>query len=461
MTLSQGEELAYLTIAEAGARFRTGELSPVALTQNLLERIERTQPVLRAFITLTADLALQQAQVATQQIAQGDPRPLLGIPLAYKDIYMTAGIRTTGGSALYEQWVPTTTATPVAKLQQAGAILMGKLSTHEFALGLSTEDHPFPPARNPWNPEHIPGGSSSGSGVSAAAGLVLGALGSDTGGSIRHPAAVCGIAGIKPTYGRCSRYGVLPLAWSLDHTGPMARTCPDLALLLTAMSGYDPQDPGSAQRPAEDFSLGLDQGIRGLRIGVLRSWYETADAPVITAVDQAAQVLQSLGAEVREVEIPHLELSACLWGLLLAEAYAYHADPLSTRPECYPAWLRNRFLLGKLFSAEEYLMAQRARRLLIEETQAVMHQVDVLLSPTRGGTAMTFDQAYQDYFAQVSYTGFYNMTGFPALSILCGFDQGLPIGLQLGGRPFEEATLLRVGHTYEQVAGWIQHHPTV
>lgn len=458
--MSNPEDLAYLTIAEAGARFRRGELSPIDLTQILLERIERTQPSLRAFITITADLALHQAKVAESQIAQGDPRPLLGIPLAYKDIYLTAGIRTTGGSAVYEHWIPTTTATTVAKLQQAGAILMGKLSTHEFALGLSSEDHPFPPARNPWNLDHIPGGSSSGSGASVAAGLVLGALGSDTGGSIRHPAAVCGIAGLKPTYGRCSRSGVLPLAWSLDHTGPMARTCADLALLLTAMAGYDPQDPGSVHRPEEDFSIDIDQGIQGLRVGVLRSWYAAADPEVKTAVDQAAQVLQSLGAELQEVEIPSMDLSASLWGVLLPEAYAYHADRLRTTPHLYPAWLRHRLWLGQLFTAEEYLAGQRARQLLISETRELMQGVDVLLSPTRGGTAMTFDQAYQDYFAQISYTAYYNMTGFPALSLLCGFDnQGLPIGLQLGGRPFEEATLLRVGYAYEQAAGWIQQHP--
>src|SRR5215204_6601768 len=245
-------DLAYLTAAEAAARFRTGALSPVELTLAHLDRIDTLQPSLRAYVTVTADSALREARAAEAAILRGDAGPLLGISIGYKDIYTTAGVRTTGGSQLLEHEVPTITATTVTKLQAAGMVMLGKLTTHEFAAGLTPEDHPLPPARNPWNTDHIPGGSSSGSGAALAAGLTIGALGTDTGGSIRNPGSFCGIAALKPTYGRCSRYGVYSLSWSLDHTGPMARTVEDCALMLTAMAGYDPRDPASAQVLVED-----------------------------------------------------------------------------------------------------------------------------------------------------------------------------------------------------------------
>jgi aspartyl-tRNA(Asn)/glutamyl-tRNA(Gln) amidotransferase subunit A len=454
-------DVAYLSAAELAARYRRTELSPVELTRALLDRIERLQPTLRAFITVTADVALAEARAAEAALLRGDERPLLGVPAAYKDIYLTAGVRTTAGSRLHERDVPDRTATTVRRLHEAGAVMLGKLATHEFALGITPEDHPFPPARNPWSLAHIPGGSSSGSGTALAGGLVAGALGTDTGGSIRHPGAACGIAALKPTYGRCSRAGVYPLSWSLDHTGPMARTVRDCALLLTAMAGFDAADPASARVPAEDYARDLDTGVRDLRVGVLRSYYEpTAAAAVGKAVEEALAVLGDLGARVVAVEIPHVELTKVYSVIMLSEAYAYHAPDLAERPDAYAPTTRERLRAGGLSFAREYLDAQRARQLLMDEVEEALRSVDLLVTPTRGETAMTFAEAYEDYTRGPSYTHLYNLTGLPAISVPCGFDErGLPIGLQLGGRPFDEATVLRAAHAYERATAWHRRHP--
>lgn len=461
MPVTAPTDLAYLGIAEAGSLFREKQLSPVELTQFHLDRIAALNPTLRAYITVTGDLALEQAKAAELAIQSGDTRPLLGIPMAHKDIYTTAGIRTTGGSAVYEHWVPTKTATTISKLHnEAGAVMMGKLATHEFAFAISNEEHPFPPARNPWNLEHIPGGSSSGSGSAVASGLVMAATGSDTGGSIRHPGMACGIAALKPTYGRCSRYGVLSLSWSLDHTGPMARTTEDVALMLGGMAGYDPMDPASAAVPLGDYLSTLKAGVKGKRMGLLRSWYEkTADPETIAAVEEAVKTLRGLGADVVEIEIPNIDqVSTSI--ISTAEAYAYHAAHLAATPELYPAPLRNRLLMGGLFSAEEYINTQRARQLLKQATLHALKEVDVLLSPSKGSSALSFAEANIDYYKQPSYLHVGNLTGVPALSIPCGFDsKGLPMGFQIMGRPFEEATVLQIGYAYEQAAGWFKRHP--
>jgi aspartyl-tRNA(Asn)/glutamyl-tRNA(Gln) amidotransferase subunit A len=340
--------------------------------------------------------------------------------------------------------------------------MLGKLTTHEFAMGITPEEHPFPPARNPWNLERIPGGSSSGSGAALAAGIAVGTLGTDTGGSIRHPGCVCGIAALKPTYGRCSRYGVYTLSWSLDHTGPMARTVEDCALMLTAMAGYDPSDPASAQVPKEDYSLGLNSGVRGLKVGVLRSYYEPTAKPYVTAaVDEALRVFMGLGAEIADVEIPSMELVKASSAIMLPEAYSYHAPDLHETPEKYPAWLRNRLLSGGLYHGSEYVQAQRARQIVKEDFEKVLREVDVIVTPTRGDVAMTFPEAYEDYSRGPSYTPMYNMTGLPAISIPCGFADGLPIGLQIAGRPFDEATVLRAAHAYERATDWHTRRPAL
>jgi aspartyl-tRNA(Asn)/glutamyl-tRNA(Gln) amidotransferase subunit A len=457
-------DLAYMSASEAATLFRSRELSPVDLTLAHLERIETLQPALRAYITVTADSALREARAAEAAILRGDDRPLLGVPIAYKDIYMTSGVRTTGGSRLYEHYVPEITATTVEKLRDAGMVMLGKLTTHEFAAGLTPEDHPLPPARNPWNTGHIPGGSSSGSGAALAAGLTVGALGTDTGGSIRNPGSFCGIAALKPTYGRCSRYGVYTLSWTLDHTGPMARTVEDCALMLNALAGYDPKDPASARVPVEDYTAGLGKSIAGTRIGVLRSWYEPATDPEVTAaVDAALETFTSLGATVTDVEIPHIEFTACNPVIMLSEAFAYHEADLRETPELYAPQLRDRFLLGGLFLAYEYVQAQRARQILKTEAEAVLREVDLLITPTTPKTAPTFEQAYGETFRRgPHYTSLYNQTGLPALSVPCGFDStGLPIGLQIAGRPFAEAAVLQAGHAYERAAGWHTRHPEI
>ncbi len=456
-------DIAFLTAAELGRAYRSGELKPTDVVRSLLARIERLQPTVRAYITVTGERAMAEAEAAERALAVGDTRPLLGVPMAYKDIYLTAGVRTTGGSALYEHHVPEMTATTIRLLSEAGAIFMGKVATHEFASGISPEDHPLPPARNPWNLERIPGGSSSGSGAALAAGLAMGALGSDTGGSIRHPGTACGIAALKPTYGRCSRVGVFPLSWSLDHTGPMARSCEDLALMLQALAGYDPLDPASIETPVDDYTATINDGVAGLKIGVMRSWYEAKTHPdVIAAVENAIGVLRDLGAEIVDVDIPNLELEKVLSIIMGAEAYAYHKHDLETRRELYPPVLRNRMLSGGLYSADEYIDAQRARDLVCRSVAATMKDVDILLSPTRGKTALTFPEAYGDYMGAVSFTGLFNLTGQPAISIPCGFGtDDMPIGLQLAGRPFAEATVLRAANAYESATTWHKRHPAL
>jgi aspartyl-tRNA(Asn)/glutamyl-tRNA(Gln) amidotransferase subunit A len=457
-------DLTYITAAEAAALFRTGELSPVELTLAHLERIEALQPLLRAYATVTPEIALREARSAEAAILRGDDRPLLGVPVAYKDIYTTAGVKTTGGSMLLQDYVPEITATTVEKLHAAGMVMLGKLTTHEFAAGLTPEDHPLPPARNPWNTGHIPGGSSSGSGAALAAGLTVGALGTDTGGSIRNPGSFCGIAALKPTYGRCSRYGVYTLSWSLDHTGPMTRTVEDCALMLNAMAGYDARDPASARVPLEDFTAKLGQSLAGTRIGVLRSWYTPGTVPpVAAAVDAALDVFRSLGATVTDVEISSIELVTASSAIMMPEAFAYHEADLRATPEMYAAPLRNRFLTGGLYLAHEYVQAQRARAILKAEVADLLHEVDLLVTPTTPTTAPTFEQAYGEFFRRgPHYTSIYNMTGLPALSVPCGFDDnGLPIGLQIAGRPFAEATVLQAGHAYERETDWHRRHPSV
>jgi aspartyl-tRNA(Asn)/glutamyl-tRNA(Gln) amidotransferase subunit A len=327
------DAIAYTTIRELGARYRTRELSPVEVTQALLARIAKLDPALHAFVTLTADRALSDARTAETALARGDARPLLGIPIAHKDIYCTRGIRTTGGSALLADWVPDEDATCVRRWQEAGVVLMGKLITHEFAFGIQFPGHRFHAARNPWNLDHVPGGSSSGSGAALAAGLVHGATGSDTGGSIRGPAAFCGIVGLKPTYGRSSRAGVLTLSWTLDHTGPMARTVEDCAYLMQPLAGHDPADPASSRAPVGDYVAALGRDVRGLKIGVPRNYFfDGVDAEIVQAFEEAMATLKRLGAEVRDVRIPTMDAAHSFLLILLAEAYAYHERDLREHP---------------------------------------------------------------------------------------------------------------------------------
>jgi aspartyl-tRNA(Asn)/glutamyl-tRNA(Gln) amidotransferase subunit A len=458
-------ELCYAGIRELGGRFRRRQLSPVELTTALLRRIEALDGTLHAFVTVTADRALADARAAEAAIVRGDGGPLLGIPIGYKDLYCTGGIRTTAGSALLESWVPDTDATCVTRLQDAGCVMLGKLIAHEFAWGIQTPDHRFPPARNPWNLDCIPGGSSSGSGAALAAGLCAGALGSDTGGSIRGPASFSGIVGLKPTYGRCSRAGVVTLSWTLDHTGPMARTVEDCAVLLQALAGHDPLDPASSRAAVSDYLAALGQPIRGLRIGVpSRDFFlDGADPEVVAAFEQALAVLRGLGAGVHDVAIPHIWDAPSNMVIMASEAFAYHERDLRERPELYGDLLRERLLHGGLYTGAEYVQATRLRERLRREMLEVLRTVDLLATPTSPKPAPTFAAMYDTSlgFPRSNMPPF-NLTGLPALALPCGFSTGgLPLSLQLAGRPFDEATVLRAGHAYQQATDWHARHPAL
>ncbi len=458
------DAIAYATIRELGARYRKRELSPVEVTRALLARIEKLDPALHAFVTLTPDRALADARAAEDALRRGDERPLLGIPVGHKDIYLTRGIRTTGGSALFADWVPDSDSTVGRRWQDAGTVLLGKLITHEFAFGLQFPGHRFQPARNPWNLEHIPGGSSSGSGAALAAGLLHGATGSDTGGSIRGPAAFCGITGLKPTYGRVSRAGVMTLSWTLDHTGPMARTVEDCAYLLQAIAGHDAADPACSTRPVDDYVGALDGSVRGLRIGVPRNYFfEDADTDNVRAFEDALGTLRKLGADVRDLQIPAFNLSRSFMLIMLSEAFAYHEQDLRLHPELYGEMLRERLLTGALVTGPEYVQAQRVRMQICADVAEVMKTVDVLATPTTPKTAPTFKTMYDPElaFPRTNMPPF-NLTGQPTLALPCGLSaSGLPLSLQLSGRAFEETTVLRLGHAYQRATDWHTRRPPV
>jgi aspartyl-tRNA(Asn)/glutamyl-tRNA(Gln) amidotransferase subunit A len=461
----QDSELAYLSITEAGALFRRHELSPVELANSLIERTRAIEETIVPYVTLTPEIALHQARAAEVEFLKGEATsPLLGIPIAFKDIVMTKGVRTTCGSAVHEDWIPEIDAAVVERWRASGGVMMGKLSTHEFALGLQPPGHMLKPARNPWNPAHVPGGSSSGSGAALAAGLVFGAIGTDTGGSIRNPASYCGISGIKPTYGRVSRYGIVTLAWTLDHAGPMARSVEDLAILLNSLAGYDARDRAAANLPVSDYSASLNQGVSGLRIAVPTNYFldEISDEQR-AALDAAIEVFRGLGAKVDEVVIPNGELAGCTRAVMLPEAYAYHARDLAEVPEKYPEQLRNQFLAGALFLGSEYVQAQRAREILKDAYQQTLSTHDLFLTASQTGDAPSYEEMIAlNYRRGPSYTGAFNLTGLPSLSIPCGFSgRGLPLSIMLSGRPFDEATVLRVGHAYQGATDWHTRHPNL
>ncbi len=456
------------TIASAAADIASGRLSPVALTEACLTRIDQHEVKLNSFIRLEREQALASARAAEAEIKAGRRRgPLHGIPFAHKDIYETAGIPTTCHSKLLQDYVPTRDAFTVAKLAEAGIVMLGKLATHEFAMGGPSFDLPWPPARNPWATDHFTGGSSSGTGAAVAAGFVLGGTGSCTGGSIRTPSAFCGLAGVKPTYGLVSRSGIQPLAFTLDHAGPLAWTVEDCAILLQAMAGHDPADPGSANVQIPDYRAALAGGIAGQRIGVVRHFFET-DNPVSTevgaAMEAAIGVLSSLGAKVSDVTLPPLQdWNACGWLILISEAYAVHEPWLRTRHNDYGKNLRDRLTLGAFVSAADYIHAVRFRRELQENLAAVMTDVDLLVLPTTSGPAPRLsDVPSFGLFETPNFTIPFNVAGVPALSVCNGFSSsGLPLALQIVGRPFEEARVLQAGHAYEQATPWKERRPVL
>ena len=437
------------------------------MTQACLARIEAINGKLHSFITLTVELALRQAEQAEEELRSGNDRgPLHGIPIALKDLYATKGIRTTCHSAVLEHWIPDHDATAVAKLQEAGTILLGKLGMHEFAFGGPSVDAPFPAVRNPWNTAHIPGGSSSGSGAALAAALCYGALGSDTGGSIRTPSSHCGIVGIKPTYGRVSRRGVVPLSWSLDHAGPMARCVEDCALLLQAIAGYDAKDPASANVVVPDFRAGLRDGIQGLRVGVPRAgWFDEnkgTDPETEAVFDQALKTLLELGATIVEIDGTPFSLARkANQTILVCEAYAYHEKTFQSTPEKFGSSVRRRILEGAFLSAADYITAQRARSVLNDQIRANFARVDVFATPSAARPPEAFESIDpNEQNLRPNFTNPFNLTGLPAISVPCGFTPGnLPAGLQIVARPFEEATCFRVAYAYEQATEWRKQRP--
>jgi aspartyl-tRNA(Asn)/glutamyl-tRNA(Gln) amidotransferase subunit A len=481
--------LHYLTVAEASQKLRNGEVTSADLVEASLARIEETDGALNAVITLLADEARAAAAQADGEIADKRWRgPLHGIPIGLKDIYSTAGVRTTCHSRLLAENVPAEDAETVARLKAAGAIVVAKLATHEFAFGGPSYDLAWPPARvtsragliktaagrnrpparNPWNPEHVPGGSSSGSGAAVAAGLCAAAMGSDTGGSIRSPAGLCGIVGLKPSYGRLSRRGIYPLSWTQDHAGPMTRTVEDCALMMQALAGYDPLDPASVDAPVPDFAAALKAPVAGLRLGIARSWYaEAADAETCALIDGAADALRGAGLEVRDIDLPDVrDFHACGRIVILAEAYGIHRPTLAAAPEKYGQFFRDRVRLGAFVSAADYLAALRMRRTLTDATLAAMAKakVDVLLTANQYGPAEPFadSQTTFPFFKKPYLTMPFNVTGMPALTVCAGFaSNGLPIGAQLAARPFEDDALLAVGHAYETARGDLGRRPPV
>ena len=458
-------DLHFMTIAEASALIRTGKLSPVELTKSFLSRISALDGQLDSYLMVLGDQALADAGRAETEIAGGGWKGSLhGIPIGLKDIYNTAGIRTTGHSALFKDHVPTEDAVTVARLRAAGAVVLGKLATWEFAIGGASFDLPWPPARNPWNPLHDPGGSSSGSGAAVAAGLAMAAMGTDTGGSIRGPASWCGIAGHKPTYGYLSRRGILPLSFSLDHAGPMCWTSEDCALMMQVLAGHDPLDAGSADVPIPDFAAALGGGLSGVRIGVPRHFFEsdvTCEPEILSAFNGALDVYRSLGATVTDIALPPLGLFTDVNSLITAvEAFAIHGDWLRKTPELYGERGRLRIMAGAFVSAETFVNAQRERARLVGVVAQAMTSVDLLMMPTRQMAAPILGG--YDSAVGPSLTRPFNMTGYPALSICNGFNSaGLPISLQIAGRPFEDHLVLKAGDAFEKATNFRKIRPTL
>ncbi len=448
------------SLARLSRALRTREVSPVEMTEALLGRIGADET--NAFITVTAERAMEDAARAEAEIGAGDYRgPLHGVPVGIKDLVYTKGVRTTMASAFFEDHVPEDDAAIVRRLREAGTVLLGKTNTHEFAYGPTGDRSFFGPTRNPHDPARISGGSSGGSGAAVATGLCYGAIGSDTGGSIRIPAALCGVVGMKPTFGRVGKSGVFPLAWTLDHVGPMTRTVEDNALLLSALVGHDPQDPYSADRPAEDFARDLERGLRGSAVGVPTAFYfEHVDREVEARVRESVEAFRSLGAVVREVELPNVWETLHAQRLTLAaEAYAVHEERLKSDPDRFDDQGLERLLQGEELRAHRYANAQRRKLRSRREFEEVLGEVDVILSPsvpipaTEIGQRQASINGHEEavYSALTRLTGPTNMNGLPSLSVPCGTTaSGLPVGLQLIGRPFDEATVYRFGHAHEK-----------
>jgi aspartyl-tRNA(Asn)/glutamyl-tRNA(Gln) amidotransferase subunit A len=466
---------AELSATEASRAIAGGTLSPVALTEAYLDRIAALDGELHSYVLVLRDEALAAAREAERETRTGHSRGALhGIPVGLKDIYQTRGIRTTAGSRVYLDHIPEADAESWARLRNAGAILLGKQETHEFAIGGPDFTLPFPPARNPWNTAHYPAGSSSGSAAAVGAHLCAAAMGSDTGGSIRGPAAYCGIVGLKPTYGRVSRRGVFPLSYTLDHCGPLTRTVEDCALMLQALAGHDAQDPASADVPVPDYAAALGKRLDGMTVGIVRHWHErdavagfgadsAPSADYVAAFDAACRTLESLGARLTDLQLsPLLDYADANRVIMLSEAYALHEHDFRERPHLFGRHMFARIGLGAFLGAADYIEAVRQRRELCVECAGAFAGVDVIVSANATGPAPRID-AVGTYstFERASYTAPYNLTGLPALSVPIGFESGLPLAFQIAGKPFDEGAVLRTGFAFEQAAGLYLRQPPI
>ena len=460
-------ELHDLTLSQASEAIGKRELSPVEYTDALIARSEVMQPQLNTFITTTFDSARESAKVAADEIANGNRRGALhGVPFAVKDIYDTAGILTSGHSRTCIDRVPDKDSTCVARLHDAGAILTGKLATHEFAHGGPSFDLPWPPARNPWNTAHFTGGSSSGSAAAAVAGLAPITLGSDTGGSIRGPAGLCGVAGMKPTYGLVSRAGVLPNSFTYDHCGPLARTAEDCALILAAIAGYDPADPASSPAPVGDLTGNIAAGVKGLRIGVIRHFWESdqrSHPELGPAMESAIDVFKTLGAEVETLTLRPMQHYLDI-KIVTAESelFSIHLNELRARPEAFGQDFRGRALAACLFTAEDYVRASRCRRSITSEMEDIYSRYDLLLTANNSAAPRIDKHNILSFWTSPSLTTPFDVTGGPALALPCGFTtDGLPLSLQVVSRPFDDAMVLRAGHAFERETGYWQVRPNL
>lgn len=454
-----------LTLTETSNLIANQEVSSKELTQAHLDRISRLEPELNCFITQTPELALERARQADAEIRSGEVRgPLHGIPIALKDLFETRGVTTTAGSLFFRDRVPVENGVVVERLEAAGAVNLGKLNMHEIALGVTNNNPHFGPCRNPWDLDRSPGGSSGGSGSALAAGLCMGSMGSDTGGSIRIPASLCGIVGLKPTYGRISLRGVVPLSWNLDHPGPMARRVNDVAMLLQEVAGYDPQDPASVDMPVPDYLVQLTGGVRGWQIALAEDqFFSKAEAEILSLVRNAAEVFASLGAQISVVEFPGAYEAARDNGLLVtSDAAAFHEERRVEQPEMFGDDIRQRLEAGAAYTSSEYSLARRNQSVSRRKFENFFNDYDLLLTPTTPITApyLAGPDAVEQAAKLTRFTAPFNLTGLPAISIPCGFTfQGLPVGLQIVTRPWGEAALLRAAYAFERATDWHKRRP--
>jgi aspartyl-tRNA(Asn)/glutamyl-tRNA(Gln) amidotransferase subunit A len=459
-------ELISRAISELAPLLQKRAISPVELFDATLKRAHRLQPKLNSFITISEEEGRKAATEAEAEIRNGHYRgPLHGIPISIKDLFATRGVRTTAGSKVLANSVPDFDATAVARLRQAGTVMIGKANMHEFAYGVTNDNPHYGAARNPWDETRVPGGSSGGSAAAVASSQCTASLGSDTGGSIRIPSAACGTVGLKPTYGRVSRYGAIPLAWSLDHVGPITKTVEDAAIMLGAIAGPDPNDPTASSRPVPDYRKEMMKGIRGVRLGIPRQYFfDHIDPEIRQAVDKAIRELESLGATTVDVDIPNLENCAAMEAhITLVEATSYHEPYLQRQPDNYSPAVRTNLEAGRYLLATDYVKSQRARTLLQRNFNQAFRGVDAIVSPTlpafspRVGDVWVQSGDLREFVvdAFLRFNIPYDLTGFPAISIPCGFGStGLPIGLQIAGKTFDETTVLRVANMYEQSTTW-------